>query len=487
MSNDSVPTSDQPGLVERIRSGDDAAFGELFQAHEAAVRRLARGLVSDASEAEDVTAETFFRVFQAIRRGNGPRENVRAYLLTVARRVSWEWQGSRREVPVTDDELLARAESRGDAQSGTAESTLITRAFTSLPERWRIVLWHTEVEGEQPAVVAPHFGLSANATAALARRARIGLRAAYLQAHLAADSSSTGCRSVVRKLGGYTVGSVTGAEARRIRSHLNACASCRSTLDELQQVCSSLRAHAGTLVLLVPLSGLALAGSGAGAGAGAGAAVAAGGSATAGGVAAGGGAGVAATTAAFGGGKFGLTFVSAAAVVGMAGSPVLPDMQAQHVESASPGGGSVSVSSEAPDGGPAPSDRIGLVSEAGAPREDTGSTVHSTESVDGEWGPTDYTLPAEVSLGVDGHAPALPGESVPGRTDTSVPSETVPPEDVSSPGPTSGEETRTGTGSNPRDDADDTAEPPGRGGIPPSDGQGPPSWASARGNVVPTG
>ncbi|WP_410637846.1 sigma-70 family RNA polymerase sigma factor [Amycolatopsis sp. lyj-346] len=244
--------SDEQALLQRLRNGEDAAFGELFELHAAAVRRLAQSLAADRSEAEDITAETFFRVLQALRRGAGPRDYVRAYLLTVARRVSWEWHGARRDVPVSDDELTFRAGAGADTHARTAEHTLITTAFTSLPERWRTVLWQTEVEGEQPAMVAPHFGLSANATAALARRARQGLRAAYLQAHLSVNRGPDSCRAVVEKLGGFTAGSVTGAEAERIKAHLHGCPSCRATQDELRDVCSSLRAHAGVLVLLVP-------------------------------------------------------------------------------------------------------------------------------------------------------------------------------------------------------------------------------------------
>jgi RNA polymerase sigma factor (sigma-70 family) len=247
--------AEEQALLQRLREGEDAAFGELFELHAGAVRRLARSIASDQSEAEDITAETFFRVLQALRRGAGPRDYARAYLLTVARRVSWEWQGARRDVPVTDDELTFRAGAGADAHARSAEHTLITTAFTSLPERWRSVLWQTEVEGEQPSMVAPHFGLSANATAALARRARQGLRAAYLQAHLSVSRSSDGCRAVVEKLGSYTAGGVTGAEARRIRAHLLGCSSCQSTHDELRDVCSSLRAHAGVLLMAIPAVG----------------------------------------------------------------------------------------------------------------------------------------------------------------------------------------------------------------------------------------
>jgi RNA polymerase sigma factor (sigma-70 family) len=247
-------------LLERLRAGDDAAFGELFSRHSAAVFRLALGLVTDRAEAEDLTAEAFFRVLQAIRRGSGPVDNVRGYLLIVARRVAWEWSLRRKDVPVSDEELTHRTPSDPDTSGQLTERSLIRRAFTSLPERWRNVLWKMEVEGERPAAVATNFGLSPNATAALARRARQGLRAAYLQAHLAADRSSTGCRSVLEKLGAYTAGSTSGIERRRIRAHLAACASCATMYTELREVCSGLRAHAGMSAAPAVIAGAAAAG-----------------------------------------------------------------------------------------------------------------------------------------------------------------------------------------------------------------------------------
>ncbi len=249
-------------LLEALRAGEDAAFGELFSRHSAAVYRLALGMVTDRAEAEDLTAEAFFRVLQAIRRGSGPVDNVRGYLLIVARRVAWEWSLRRKDVPVSDEELTHRAPTDPDNTGQFTERNLIRRAFTSLPERWRNVLWKMEVEGERPAAVATNFGLSANATAALARRARQGLRAAYLQAHLAADRSATGCRSVLEKLGAYTAGSTSGIERRRIRAHLSTCASCTAMHAELREVCSGLRAHAAFVVAPVAVVAGSAAGTG---------------------------------------------------------------------------------------------------------------------------------------------------------------------------------------------------------------------------------
>ncbi len=242
-------------LLAALRAGEDAAFGELFSRHADAVRRLARSLATDRADAEDLAAEAFFRVLQAIRRGSGPVDNVRSYLLIVTRRVAWEWRERRRDVPVSDEILTHRVGPDPDTSGQAHERSLIARAFTSLPERWRSVLWKVEVEGERPAVVADNFGLSPNATAALARRARRGLRAAYLQAHLSTHQGSTGCRSILEKLGAYTAGTIKGAERRRVRAHLVTCSSCQSTHDELVDVCAGLRSYAG--VAAVPVLGLA--------------------------------------------------------------------------------------------------------------------------------------------------------------------------------------------------------------------------------------
>ncbi|HEY1575309.1 MAG TPA: sigma factor [Pseudonocardiaceae bacterium] len=245
-------------LLRLVRDGHEAAFGELFVRHASAVRGYALRCCADVAEAEDLAAEAFFRVFQAVRRGAGPADNMRAYLLTVVRRLAAEW--TRRDVPIADDELGRQVDASGVAtQASGADLQLIARAFTSLPRRWRAVLWRVEVEGERPAVVARHFGLSANATAALARRARRGLRAAYLQAHLSPTGGANGCRTVVAKLGGFTAGQVTGVEADRIEQHLAGCPSCRALHAELLDVCAGLRRYAGSLP---PAAALGLAGLG---------------------------------------------------------------------------------------------------------------------------------------------------------------------------------------------------------------------------------
>jgi len=61
-------------LVDRAKSGDRAAFGELVRRHQPRIHRLAVHMLRDRAEAEDVSQETFVRAYQAIGRFDGRSE-----------------------------------------------------------------------------------------------------------------------------------------------------------------------------------------------------------------------------------------------------------------------------------------------------------------------------------------------------------------------------------------------------------------------------
>lgn len=61
-------------LVDRARTGDKIAFGELVRRHQQRIHRLALHMLHDRAEAEDVTQETFIRAFKALARFDGRSE-----------------------------------------------------------------------------------------------------------------------------------------------------------------------------------------------------------------------------------------------------------------------------------------------------------------------------------------------------------------------------------------------------------------------------
>jgi hypothetical protein len=132
-----------------------------------------------------------------------------------------------------------------------AEAGLAGAAFASLPERWQLVLWHTEVEGLGAAEVAPLLGIAPNAAAALAYRAREGLRQAYLQAHLCAPHEAA-CQRCAESLGAYVRDGLSARDRRHVDEHVDQCDSCRALVAELTDTNSTLRAALVPVLVGVP-------------------------------------------------------------------------------------------------------------------------------------------------------------------------------------------------------------------------------------------
>jgi len=232
-----VPRSDtDTDLLAAVRAGDTAAYGTLYERHSAATRQLAHALARDPSDADDLVAETFAKVFATLRAGRGPLVAFRAYLHTTLRHVCYHRARRDRRLEFTDD--LTRydeGEPFRDPALDRLERTYAVRAFRQLPTRWRDILWLTEVEGASPAEIAPRLGLTPNAVAVLAHRAREGLRRLYLQQHVAVADQPE-CRWTGDRMGRHVHGRLPARDASRLHAHLAWCAGCRGRLAEISEV-----------------------------------------------------------------------------------------------------------------------------------------------------------------------------------------------------------------------------------------------------------
>jgi DNA-directed RNA polymerase specialized sigma24 family protein len=240
-------------LIRAVVSGDAAAYATLRERHEPAARSLARQLVTDPAEADEVVSATFRRLHGVIRRGGGPEAAVRPYLLAAVRRVAGERSGGQPkaadgERPGGQPEGTAAGEaelpSPGMPQPGDpaaeAESEPLARAFLSLPEQWRAVLWHTEIEQADPGQAAVVLGLTAQGVAELGEQARAGLSRAYLKLYLAGVTRED-CRSAAGKLDLHLIGAARGHREGKVQRHLHGCRACRAVAVELAGLGRSLR------------------------------------------------------------------------------------------------------------------------------------------------------------------------------------------------------------------------------------------------------
>ncbi|WP_201452574.1 sigma-70 family RNA polymerase sigma factor [Streptomyces sp. HM190] len=426
-------------LIEQMRAGRDSAYEELYRRHAEAVRRYARTCCRDAHTADDLTAEVFARMLQAVRGGAGPEHAVRAYLLTSVRRVAADWTTSaRREHLVDDFAVFAAQAARGAKVSDSdtldlgadvramheAEQSMAMRAFRSLPERWQAVLWHTEVEDESPSEVAVLFGLDANGTRVLASRAREGLKQAYLQAHVSASlaGNSAECARYADRLGAYARGTLRTRAERGLRKHLEECAACRVAAGQIKEVAGGIPAVVPVAVIgWFGAAGYAKAAAIVAGGAGAGAAGVAGAASATGGASAGAGAGGAAAEGLGAPAKAGIA-VSVAGMVAAAVALALAGHEAHD---------------KAPLAEPPPS--RAAVSSPGPPRPEPPAQEPAPGAPPAR-APLAKASPASAPTPKPSRAPAPPAKASPTPTPTPTPSRprpspTPPPPPTPAPAP----------------------------------------------------
>ena len=75
---------DEKALFRRARELDPEAIGALYDLYQPAIYRYISHHVGDKLQAQDLTAEVFYRLVEAFHRGQGPDRHLKAWLYRVA-------------------------------------------------------------------------------------------------------------------------------------------------------------------------------------------------------------------------------------------------------------------------------------------------------------------------------------------------------------------------------------------------------------------
>ncbi len=251
-------------LIAAVRGGDESAFATLWSRHEAAAHRLARQ-ISNPSNADDLVSEAFMRVLRALQAGSGPDGAFRPYLFSTLRRINIDnGRSYYTRVALTDDERdldFDHADSAADVLADNAEGSAAWRAWNSLPDATKTLLWHLIIEEETPAQIAPLIGTTPNGVSSRAVRAKERLRQAFLQQHLL-DADTDGCRQARRRLGEYVRDALSTRDRTEVQAHLDTCDDCKRALFEVTDINQTMKA----LIAPMVLGGVAIAGNYAAAG-----------------------------------------------------------------------------------------------------------------------------------------------------------------------------------------------------------------------------
>ena len=169
-SEDAVEEKDQP-----------RNFEEEMLPHLDAAYNLARWLMRNEQDAEDVVQESFlraFRFFDSFRGGN-----ARAWLLRIVRNTSYTWldQGRKMQGTEFDDELFGPDTNTVDPEEALLRSDrgrLLRQALEKLAMDYREVLILREIEGMSYKEISDVIGAPVGTVMSRLSRARDGLRRA---------------------------------------------------------------------------------------------------------------------------------------------------------------------------------------------------------------------------------------------------------------------------------------------------------------------
>lgn len=225
-------------LLDRVRGGDEQAYAELWERYAPAAAAVARSYWWSA-DADDLVAESFTRIYQAIQAGKGPTAAFKPYLFATMRNLAISWGRARREVPIEYIEAVEDPNSTDAAADADFDASLVSQAILALPERWQDVLWFGEVEHLSMHEIGKRLDISERAAAVLAFRAREGLRQAWITAHVAArPPGSRECQWTMGKLGAHARQRLTPRDTARVHAHLDECADCRAKAEEARHASS---------------------------------------------------------------------------------------------------------------------------------------------------------------------------------------------------------------------------------------------------------
>lgn len=167
-------------LIHRMRDRDETALSALYDAYAGFVYSLARSIVRNDADAEDITQEVFFRVWERAGTFDSSRGSPAAWITTLARRLAIDKTRSRtfkargRESSI--ETLSSGVAVDGSAVVLSAEANEVLESLKRLETPYREVIRLSYYEGLSHSAIADRLGVPLGTVKSRLREGVVQLR-----------------------------------------------------------------------------------------------------------------------------------------------------------------------------------------------------------------------------------------------------------------------------------------------------------------------
>jgi RNA polymerase sigma-70 factor (ECF subfamily) len=166
-------------LVRNAGAGDARAAEALVRKHLPRMVGLARRMLNDAAEAEDVAQDVFLRVWREAPRWRPGAAKFETWMHRVALNLCYDRLRRRRETldPDAGVNVADGAQSASDAWLAAQRAAKVNEAMAHLPERQRAAIVLVHFQDQSNIGAAEMLGVSVEALESLLARGRRSLKA----------------------------------------------------------------------------------------------------------------------------------------------------------------------------------------------------------------------------------------------------------------------------------------------------------------------
>jgi RNA polymerase sigma-70 factor (ECF subfamily) len=152
---------EETALIDRCRSGDDSAFGELVDLHKNLVYGLVYRMVSDRSRVDDLAQDVFLKVHRGLPYFRG-EARLSTWIYRIVQNVCSEARSRRAPDVSLDQDETGRRFDRGAADGAFGDLELrdrLEKAIARLPETERLLIAAHYLAGVQYEALAESMNI----------------------------------------------------------------------------------------------------------------------------------------------------------------------------------------------------------------------------------------------------------------------------------------------------------------------------------------